>query len=220
MTDRNARRPGFPGLVPVSLPAVLLAAALATGLALVLAGCGAASGAGSSGGGSGTAAPSPDVGKARTVLHPCPQQTDSAASGSTTLPKLRFACVGGGSLDLSRAPGVPMVVNLWGSWCGPCREELPTMQRLADAAGDKVRVVGVISKDGVPQAESFAEDAKVTFPSAFDGQGDLMTHLGLHGLPYTYFLDANGAVTWTQVGSVGTADQLEQLVATHLGVQL
>jgi thiol-disulfide isomerase/thioredoxin len=111
------------------------------------------------------------------------------------------------------------VVNLWGSWCGPCREELPIMQQLADAAGGKVRVVGVISKDGVPQAESFAEDAKVTFPSAFDGQGDLMARVGINVLPYSYLLDANGGLVYTQVGPVASLDQLEQLVADHLGVR-
>ena len=63
-------------------------------------------------------------------------------------------------------PGVPTVLNLWGSWCAPCREELPVMQQFADAAGGQVRVMGVISKDGRPQAESFAADAGVTFPSA------------------------------------------------------
>ena len=45
--------------------------------------------------------------------------------------------------------------------------------------------MGVISKDGAPQAESFAADAGVTFPSAFDGDGELMTELGLNALPYT-----------------------------------
>lgn len=183
-------------------------------LAGLLAGCGPAGGSGPA-----AAAGSSDVSTVHTVLQPCPQQPDRPATGATTLPKLSFRCLGGGTLDLGRAPGVPTVVNLWGSWCGPCREELPTMQQLADAAGGKVRVVGVISKDGVPQAESFAEDAKVTFPSAFDGQGNLMTKLGLHGLPITYFLDADGGVTYTKVGSVGTLDQFEQLVADHLGVR-
>jgi thiol-disulfide isomerase/thioredoxin len=196
----------------VRSPAAIAVAVLA--LAGLLGGCGAGAS------GKASAAGSSDVTTVHTVLQPCPQQPDRAATGATTLPKLSFRCLGGGTLDLGRAPGVPTVVNLWGSWCGPCREELPTMQQLAAAAGGKVRVVGVISKDGVPQAESFAEDAKVTFPSAFDGQGDLMTKLGLHGLPYSYFLDADGAVTYTQVGSVGTIDQFEQLVAEHLGVRL
>jgi thiol-disulfide isomerase/thioredoxin len=131
-----------------------------------------------------------------------------------------FDCPGGGSLDLARAPGVPTVLNLWGSWCGPCREELPILQQFADAAAGQVRVVGVISKDGRPQSDSFAKDAGVTFPSAFDGRGDLMTDLGLNALPYTYFLDADGAVVYTQVGPVASVDALRSLAAQHLGVQL
>jgi thiol-disulfide isomerase/thioredoxin len=115
---------------------------------------------------------------------------------------------------------VPTVVDLWGSWCPPCRDELPVLQQFADAAGGRVRVVGVISKDGVPEAESFAEDAGLRFPGAFDGQGQLMTRLGLNALPVTLFVDAAGGVTYRHVGPVGSLPQLEQLVGTHLGVRL
>jgi thiol-disulfide isomerase/thioredoxin len=153
-------------------------------------------------------------------LTPCPPQPDRAADGPAVLPALAFDCPGGGSLDLGRAPGVPTVVNLWGSWCGPCRKELPLLQELADAAGNRVRVVGVISKDGLPQADSFAGDAGVTFPSAFDGEGELMAGLGLNVLPYSYFLDADGALTYTQVGPVTSVEELRGLVAEHLGVTL
>jgi thiol-disulfide isomerase/thioredoxin len=133
---------------------------------------------------------------------------------------MAFDCLGGGRLDLGRAPGVPTVVNLWASWCGPCRDELPLVQQLSAAAGDRLRVVGVVSKDGRPQAQAFAADAGATFPSGFDAQGDLMTELGLRGLPYTYLLDAHGGVVYTQVGPVTSEDQLRALVAAHLGVQL
>jgi cytochrome c biogenesis protein CcmG, thiol:disulfide interchange protein DsbE len=190
------------------------AAALVAGAVAVLPALAGCSGDAGSGGAA------DEVPAAHSVLHACPAQPDQPARGATTLARLTFRCVGGGTLDLAKAPGVPMVVNLWGSWCDPCREELPVMQQLADAAGDRVRVVGVISKDGVPQAESFAEDAGVTFPSAFDGQGDLMAKQGLNALPVSYLVDAQGAVTWTQVGPVTSLDELEQLVAGHLGVQL
>ena len=153
-------------------------------------------------------------------LAPCPDQPDKPAEGGQVLPAVAFDCPGGGSLDLGRAPGVPTVVNLWGSWCPPCREEMPVLQQFADVAGGRVRVVGVISKDGLPQADSFAADAGVRFPSAFDGQGQLMADLGLNVLPYTYFLDADGALAYTQVGPVTSVDELRGLVAEHLGVRL
>ena len=183
-------------------------------LTVLLAGC---TSGGSTAGPGTPAATSP---AASGPLKPCPEQPARPARGTTTLPRLAFSCSGGGSLDLGRAPGVPTVVNLWGSWCSPCRAELPILQQLADSAGDQVRVLGVISKDGRPQADSFAADAKVTFPSAVDGEGRLMAAAGLNALPVTYFLDAGGGVAFTQVGPVTSIAELKTLVATHLGVRL
>ncbi|WP_346621395.1 TlpA disulfide reductase family protein [Blastococcus montanus] len=189
-----------------TLPAVGLA------LAVLLAGCTADAEA--------PAVAAPSSASPAASLTACPEQPDRAAVGAERLPALAFECPGGGSLDLGRAPGVPMVVNLWGSWCPPCREEMPVLQQFSEAAGDRVRMVGVISKDGLPQAASFAEDAGVTFPSAFDGQGELMAELGLNALPFTYFVDADGALVHTEAGPVGSLDELEGLVVEHLGVQL
>lgn len=182
-------------------------------LASVLAGCTAEAG-------TPEAAPTTDVATVDTSLEPCPEQPEQTAAGAQTMPPLTFDCLGGGSLDLGRAPGVPTLVNLWGSWCAPCRTELPLLQQFADAADGRVQVLGVISKDGVAQAGSFADDAGVTFPGAFDGDGELMTELGLNALPFTYFLDADGAVVHTEVGDVSSVDELRALVAEHLGVQL
>ena len=171
----------------------------------------------------GTGAPEPDRDAGSPVassLTPCPEQPGTAATGAARLPALAFDCPGGGSLDLGRAAGVPTVVNLWGSWCPPCREEMPLLQELAASAGDRVRVVGVISKDDLPQATAFAEDAGVTFPSAYDATGELMAELGINALPFTYFLDAGGALVHTQAGPVASADELRALVTEHLGVQL
>jgi thiol-disulfide isomerase/thioredoxin len=153
------------------------------------------------------------------ALLACPEQTDEVVDGGA-LPALSFECVGGGELDLGRAPGVPTVVNLWGSWCAPCREELPLLQQFADDAGDQVRVVGLISKDGIPQAESFAADAGVTFPSAYDAPGQLMAELGINALPYTAFIAADGTLVHSQLGPFASVDELRGLVAEHLGVQL
>jgi thiol-disulfide isomerase/thioredoxin len=178
--------------------------------------------AGCSSGESDDAAATPassDLGQLDTGLRPCPEQPDQPAADSD-LPATVLDCFGGGSLDLSKAPGVPTVVNLWASWCGPCREEMPLVQQLADAGGDRVRVLGVASLDGVTQAASFAEDAAVTFPSAFDGDGEVMSAIGVNTLPHTVFLTADGSMAYVQVGPVTSLEEFEQLVADHLGVQL
>lgn len=165
-------------------------------------------------------APPPAAAQTPPPFARCPDQPDQAVAGDSALPPLAFECLGGGTLDLARAPGVPTVVNLWGSWCGPCREELPLLQEFADVAGDRVQVIGVVSEDGVPQASSFGVDAGVTFPSAFDGEGELMAELGLNALPYTAFLAADGTLVHSELGPVESVEELESLVAEHLGVQL
>ena len=178
--------------------------------------------AGCSSGTSDDAGPTPassDLDQLATDLESCPQQPAVPAADSD-LPATVFDCFGGGTLDLSRAPGVPTVVNLWASWCGPCREELPLVQQLADAAGGQVRVLGVASLDGVRQAGSFADDAGVTFPSAFDADGEVMAALGINNLPYTLFLAADGSLAYLQIGGVHSLEEFTTLVADHLGVQL
>ncbi|MET0763386.1 MAG: redoxin family protein [Blastococcus sp.] len=189
--------------------------AILAGLALVtlLAGC-------TSGGADDETPPPTANPTAASVLEPCPEQPDEPAAGGSDVPALTFDCPGGGTLDLTRAPGVPTVVNLWGSWCAPCREELPLMQELADGGVDRIRVLGVISRDGEPQAESFADDAGITFPSAFDGDGELMAELGLNALPYTFFLAADGTLAHSELGPIDSVAELKGLVAEHLGVQL
>jgi thiol-disulfide isomerase/thioredoxin len=180
-------------------------------VALLLAGCTS---------GSAEAPAETSASAAESVLEPCPAQPDEPAVAGTAVPALAFDCLGGGSVDLARAPGVPTVVSLWGSWCPPCREELPLMQQFADAAGDRVQVLGVVSKDGVPQAESFAADAGIRFPSAFDGEGELMAEFGLNALPFTMFVTADGTLAHSELGPVSSVEELETLVAEHLGVQL
>jgi thiol-disulfide isomerase/thioredoxin len=162
----------------------------------------------------------PGVRDVDTALQSCPEQTGDTVEAADALPPLSFDCIGGGTLDLSRAPGVPTVINVWGSWCGPCREELPIVQQLADEAGDRVQVVGVVASDTLTAADSFAADAGVTFPNAFDQQNDLLTEEGLRGAPYTFFVAADGTLTHTETGAVSSLADLEQLVADHLGVTL
>jgi thiol-disulfide isomerase/thioredoxin len=185
---------------------------------LLLAGCTHGSDDGTSAAAS-SSSPGVDLASADTDLAACPAQTDDPAPAGA-VSGLRFDCFSGGSLDLGRAPGVPTVVNLWASWCGPCREELPVVQQLADAAGNRVRVLGVNSQDRVSAAASFATDAGVTIPTAVDASGDLGAGLGLRGLPHTVFLAADGSVAYVQVGAVAGLADLERLVADHLGVQL
>ena len=181
-------------------------------LALALTGC--ASGSGE------TPATAPAAPPVENTTAACPEQPGEPASGGEVLADVTVDCLGGGRLALGRAQGVPTGVNLWASWCAPCREELPLVQQLADAAGDRLKVVGLGSPDTADNGVAFAADAGITMPTGIDADGELAIAQGLRGLPYTYFLRADGSVAHLQLRPVTSLEQLEGLVAEHLEVTL
>jgi cytochrome c biogenesis protein CcmG/thiol:disulfide interchange protein DsbE len=142
----------------------------------------------------------------------------AAAPGSAgDLPDLTLPCFTGGQpVRLADLRG-PTVINLWASWCGPCRMELPAMQRLADRAGDRLRVVGVDTGDGRDAAASFGTDTGVALPTLYDPDKALMSALGRSALPVTVFLDAKGRTYVYNQAALDDAG-LARLVREHAGV--
>ena len=113
--------------------------------------------------------------------------------------------------------GQPVVINLWASWCGPCRDELPALQAFADEAGDRVLVLGVASGDGWDAAAWAGIDFGARYPNLFDPDGTLQTALGRSNLPVTLFVAADGSVRATDVSGALTLEKLRALAVEHLG---
>lgn len=107
--------------------------------------------------------------------------------------------------------GQAVVVNIWASWCGPCRAEMPLLQRAADTYAGKVTVLGVDSKDSATDARKFLDDVGVDYPNVFDASGDIRKALGLRGFPTTYFFDSKGRIVATVVGGITEARLAAQL---------
>ena len=155
------------------------------------------------------------------ALPACPPPAAAAAQdGGRRLPDLTLPCLGpGDAVPLRRLTGSPLVVNLWASWCAPCREELPAFARLHRAAGGRVRVIGVASQDRVAAARAYAGD-NVPFPSVLDEDGDVARALGRRGLPLTVFLSPDGRIVDLYQGAPLTDATLRRLVRERLGVDV
>jgi thiol-disulfide isomerase/thioredoxin len=132
---------------------------------------------------------------------------------------ITLPCFAGGAAVRLGALGKPAVLNLWASWCGPCRSELPVIQRYADASGGAVAVLGVVTGDTRTAAASFAEDVGVTFPSVFD-KDSAVQRSGLVpvALPVTLFVDAQGRVRHVEAAAIPDVSTLDGLVSRYLGV--
>lgn len=148
-------------------------------------------------------------------LAPCP------AGLGTEFPQLVLPCLGGGpDVDVRSAPpGRPTIVNVWGTWCRPCREEVPALVAFAEKAGARVGVVGVLTQDTPLKGLAFAKDFGIGYPSVLDDDGTIM-RLFAAGPPVTLLLDPDGRIVHRERGTIREAAELERLVAEHLGVTL
>ncbi|MFJ2704619.1 TlpA family protein disulfide reductase [Streptomyces sp. NPDC087428] len=124
-----------------------------------------------------------------------------AKGDRATAPKLDGESLDGEHLDLADYKGKVVVLNAWGSWCGPCRLEAKYFTKVAKATADQgVQFVGINTRD--PRrgpAVSFEKDYGVTYPSFFDPTGKLLLRfpkgmLNLQTIPSTVVIDRNGKI--------------------------
>jgi cytochrome c biogenesis protein CcmG, thiol:disulfide interchange protein DsbE len=106
--------------------------------------------------------------------------------------------------------GFPVVANVWASWCGPCRYEFPTLQKLSARYGKRVAFLGVNSKDSDDAAATFLREAPLSYPSYTDPDGKIAASLGtVGGLPDTAFYDSSGELCHLKQGQYAEQAELE-----------
>ncbi len=114
----------------------------------------------------------------------------------------------GNTIDLSKLSGKPLIINFWGIWCGPCREELPNFEKVKEGYGEKVNFV-MVSDEPVDKIIKFKEANKYTF--LFVQLQKPFHDLGITSVPFTYFYDAVGRLIYKKKVEL-SEDELEELV--------
>ncbi len=102
---------------------------------------------------------------------------------------------------LGELRGYPAVVNVWASWCGPCRLEFPHFQQAAARYGKRVAFLGIDSQDSAEEAARFLEEEPVPYPSYEDPDEDVVESIDATlGLPNTAFYDRGGELVFLKQG--------------------
>jgi len=105
--------------------------------------------------------------------------------------------------------GYPAVVNVWASWCGPCRFEFPHFQQAAASFGKRVAFLGIDSEDSDDAASTFLAEAPVPYPSYTDPDKEIAEAIGASlGLPDTAFYDRSGKLVYLKQGPYDNAAEL------------
>jgi len=134
----------------------------------------------------------------------------STTAGSIPAPQVGFLAPdfslvnqNGETVQLSELRGQPILLNFWASWCGPCRSEMPSMEKVyREVNGDGIEILAVNStiQDDPNAANQFAQELGLTFPILFDTTGEATRQYLVRALPTSFFIDRNGIIQEIVVG--------------------
>ena len=140
-------------------------------------------------------------------------ETNPNITSGTTL-----ECLDGNSKIVLEAIKGPAIINVWGSWCAPCREEMPFLRELA--ATGKVKIIGVdVEEPNIEKGRKFVINQGITWPNLYDRDGSTKSTFGM-GVPVTWYINSESKVVHKHIGVLKSKDELFSDAAKYLGVKL
>jgi thiol-disulfide isomerase/thioredoxin len=156
---------------------------------------------------------------------PVAQKGEVISCGSVTTDKtisdgISVECVDGSAGAVIQSLRGPMVLNVWGSWCTSCLDEMPQFVKFYSKAKGKVQLVGVAVEEAAPaNSQRFIEKHGMTWPNFYDRENKTRGYFGM-GVPVTWFIDAAGKVKYKKIGVVKSEAELIALTNKYLGVKI
>jgi thiol-disulfide isomerase/thioredoxin len=140
-----------------------------------------------------------------------------------TTQKLEMPCLDGSSVINFHAIKGPILINVWGSWCEGCREEMPYLVDLYATetfTSGKIKLLGIdVEESTLDAGPNFIKSHSMTWPHLLDIDSKSKFVFGM-GVPVTWFIDANGEVIYKHIGSYRAKEELYQHVEQHFKVKL
>ncbi|WP_020155943.1 TlpA family protein disulfide reductase [Caldibacillus debilis] len=137
-----------------------------------------------------------------------PGETPGEKAGGEA-PVLPLRTLDGTELSLADFRGKKVLLNFWASWCSPCREEIPHLQKFYRRHGGEIAVLAVnltFGKENPETVKKFVEDHGLTFPVLLDREGKMMKEYGVVGIPTSFFIDEKGMIRRKYVGPMKEKD--------------
>ena len=116
-------------------------------------------------------------------------------------PNFTLALLGGRNFNFGDHKGKPVLINFFASWCEPCKEEMPVLEKIVQEYEPKgVVFLGIAVDDTEEKMKAFITKYGVTFPVGLDKKAAIQTSFGLYGIPTTYFIDKQGIINHSHAG--------------------
>lgn len=135
------------------------------------------------------------------------QEAPTGASGAARVNRpasdFTLPLFSGSSIKLSSLHGRPVVINFWASWCPPCRDEAPILEKVWRNYKDRgVMFIGIDIQDREAAARAYIKEFDITYPNGPDLSGKLTIEYGVSGIPVTFFINREGKIVSRWVGAI------------------
>lgn len=110
----------------------------------------------------------------------------------------------------------PAVINLWATWCAPCRKEIPDFEAVHQLRSDEVRFIGINIGEDADRADEFLGEIGATYDQFLDSEGYVVTELRTTAMPVTIVIDGDGVVTTRHLGPLDQ-DGLNEAIDAAIG---
>lgn len=147
---------------------------------------------------------------ATAAQQPPAAETQTAGTDvGATMPEYSAMWLDGSKFELAARRDKVVLLNVWATWCGPCRYEIPELQAIHERYAPRgFEVIGVsVDESGVEPVRAFVEEQKMTYPVALDAEGKIANILQTSVLPTSIIVDRSGKVVWKKYGLIETGDQ-------------
>ncbi len=124
-------------------------------------------------------------------------------------PDFTLETITGEPFKLSEQRGKPVFLNFWATWCGPCRVEMPDMEKLQQAMGDRILIVGIDIRESLSTVQNFLRDRGFSWTFVLDSNGAVAREYEVAAIPTSIFIDAKGVIVRKFRGTRSYATFLE-----------
>lgn len=129
----------------------------------------------------------------------------ATATGAALAPDFHLYTLAGDELGLSDLRGRWVLINFWATWCLPCREEMPYLQKVAATHADHLTVLGINMREAAPEIQPFLDELGITFPILLQPDNETLLAYNIRGLPLTFLVDPQGELILRQAGPLQPA---------------
>lgn len=134
----------------------------------------------------------------------------SGATVGKIAPDFTLTDLDGDTVNLSDLRGIPVMLNFWATWCGPCRNEMPYIQEIYEQWQDRGLVIFAINQgEDFPKVYQFMQSNNLSFPVLLDTNGNVSSKYEIRGIPTTFFIDEDGIIQWRRIGSFANSAEIE-----------